>query len=112
MNRFSDASRDNFEFGVFGIILISNLTITNFLHYPLTFKWAKCLTLSMFSETPGGQVIYDLHLWFEMNLYDLALFLHADFVWWIDVCSLTYKLRLLKCRGKRSEYRWSHFSHI
>ena len=41
---------------------------------------------------------YDLRLWFDMN--DLALFLHIDVVWWIGVCSFTYKLRPLKEKCK------------
>ena len=86
--------------------------MTNFLYYPSTFKWAKCLTSNMFSKAPPVHTFYDLRLWFDMNLYGLALFLHADVVWWIDVCSFTYDLRLLKYRGTLWEYCCSHFSHV
>ena len=107
MNRFSKAPRANFKFGsnlsYFSLCLSDNLATTNFLHYPPTFKWAS-LTSNTFSEALRGQiknvmnkVSYDLRLWFNMDLYGLALFLHAV-VWWIGVCSLTYKLRPLKCR--------------
>ena len=38
LNRFSQAPRDNFEFGgnlsCFSLCLTDNLTMTNFLHYP------------------------------------------------------------------------------
>ena len=69
--------------------LTDNLSMTKFLHYPPTFKWAKCLTSNMFSEAPRGQIkkVNNLRLWFDMNLYGFALFLHADVVWWIDVSS-------------------------
>ena len=104
MNRFPKAPRDNFEFGgnlsYFSLCLTDNLSMTNFLHYPPTFKWAKCLTSNMFSEASRGQIkkVMIFALWFGMNSYGLVLFLHADVVWWIDVCSFTYKLRKLECR--------------
>ena len=61
--------------------------MTNFLHYPQTFKWTKCLTSNMFSEAPPDQVkrVMIFALWFGMDWYGFALFLHADVVWWIDV---------------------------
>ena len=90
MNRFSKAPRDDCELGgnlnYFSLCLTNNFPTTNFLHYSPTFKWAKCLTSNMFSVAPRGQIIYDLRLWFGMNLYGLALFLHADVAWWIDLC--------------------------
>ena len=61
--------------------------MTNFLHYPQTLKWTKCLTLNMFSEAPRDQIkkVTIFALWFGMDWYGLALFLHADVVWWIEV---------------------------
>ena len=61
--------------------------MTYFLHYPQTFKWSKCLTSNMFSETPRGQIknVVIFALWFGMNWYGFALFLHVDVVWWTEV---------------------------
>ena len=41
----------------------------------------------MFSEAPPGQIkkVMIFALWFAMDWYGFALFLHADVVWWIDV---------------------------
>ena len=91
MNRFSKAPRGNFEFGgnlsYLSLFLTDNLTMTNFLHYPQTFKWTKCLTSNMFSEALPGQIkeVMIFALWFGMDWYGFALFLHADVVWWIDL---------------------------
>ena len=53
--------------------------MTNFLHYPLTFKWAKLLIVNMFSEDPRGQIKKDTSftLWFDLHWHGLALFSHA-----------------------------------
>ena len=61
--------------------------MTNFLHYPQTFKWTKCLTSNMFSEAPHGQIknVAILALWFGMNWYCFVLFLHADIARWTEV---------------------------
>ena len=44
LNRFTEAPRDNFKFGgnlnCITLSLTDNLTMTIFLHYPLTLKWA------------------------------------------------------------------------
>ena len=91
MNSFSKAPRGNFKFGgnfsYLSLFLTDNLTMTNFLHYPQTFKWTKCLTSNMFSEAPPDQVkkVMIFALWFGMDWYGFALFLHADVVWWIDL---------------------------
>ena len=107
MNRISEALCDNFEFGgnlsYFDLCLTYNLTMTNFLYYPPTFKWAKCLTSDMSTETPRGQTkkVMIFPLWFDMHWYGLAFCLHADAVWWIEVYnSVTYKFKPLNCRGK------------
>ena len=87
---FLKLHRDNFASGgnlsYFYSCLTDNLSNINFLHYPSTFKCAKCLTSNMFSEAPRGQIkeSYDFRLWFDMSLDDLALFLHANVLWWID----------------------------
>ena len=41
----------------------------------------------MFSGAPRGQIkkVVVFTLWFGMNWYGFALFLHADVVWWIEV---------------------------
>ena len=86
-----EAHRDNFDFrgnlSYFSLFLADSLTMTNFLHYPQTFKWTKCLTSNMFSEAPLDQIkkVVIFALWFGMNWYGFALFLHADVVWWIEV---------------------------
>ena len=87
MNRFSRVPRGNFEFGgnlsYFSLFLTDNLTMTNFLHYPQTFKWTKCLTSNMSSEAPRGQIkkVMIFALWSSMSWYSFALFVHADVVW-------------------------------
>ena len=45
--------------------------MTNFLHYPQTFKWTKCLTSNMFSEAPRGQIkkVMIFALWVGMDWY-------------------------------------------
>ena len=60
--------------------------MTDFLHYPQTFKWTKCLTSDRFSGAPRDQIkkVVFFALWFGMNWYAFALFLHAD-VCWIEV---------------------------
>ena len=60
----------------------------------------------MFSNVPRGQVrkVINFALWFDIQWYGLALFLHA--AWWIE------KLRLLKWGGKWAEYCHSHSSHV
>ena len=100
MNSFSKAPRHNFKFGgnlsYFSLCLTDNLTMTNFLHYPPTFKWTKCSTSNMFSKAPRGQIKKVIVIWYE--------FIWLSFIFkcwcclWIDVCSFTYKLRPLKCR--------------
>ena len=98
LNRFSKAPRDIFEFRSYLIFcLTDNLAMTYFWHYPPIFKWAKCLTSNMFSEASRGQIkkVMIFALWFDMNWNSLALLLHADVVWWIDLCSFTHKLRPL-----------------
>ena len=40
LNRFTEAPRDNLSLGVIWLYLTDNLTMTNFLLYPLTFSWA------------------------------------------------------------------------
>ena len=96
MNRFSKAPHVNFEFG--GNLSYFSLTTTNFLHYPQTFKWTKYLTSNMFKKAPRGQTenVMIFALWFGMNWYGFALFLHADV---FDELKC-YNLRSLKFRGK------------
>ena len=83
MNRFSRAPRDKLKFGgnlsYFSSCLIDNLAMTNFLHYPLTFNWAKLLILDMFSKVPRGQIkkVTSFTLWFDLHSYGFALFLHG-----------------------------------
>ena len=45
--------------------------MANFLYYPQTFKWTKCLTSNMFSEAPHGQIknVVIFALWLGMNWY-------------------------------------------
>ena len=76
---------DNLSY--FSLFLTDNLTMTNFSHYPQTFKWTKCLTSKMSSEAPRGQIkkVVIFALWFGMNWYGFALFLHVDVVWWTEV---------------------------
>ena len=57
--------------------------MTNFLQYPPTFKWAKRLTLSMFSEVPRGHTKESFALWFDLHLRSSALLLDA--VWLIEM---------------------------
>ena len=65
--------RDNFEFGgnlsYFTLCLTDNPTMTNFLHYPPTFKRAKLLTSNMFSDASRSQVkkVKSFTLEFDMH---------------------------------------------
>ena len=61
--------------------------MTNFLHYPQTFKWVKCLISNMYSKAPRGQIKKVMIFacdWFDMDWYDLvfglalALFIHIQ----------------------------------
>ena len=99
LNRFSKAPRDIFEFRSYLILcLTDNLAMTYFWHYPPIFKWAIFLTSNMFSEASRGQIkkVMIFALWFDMNWNSLALLLHADVVWWIDLCS--------------SHINWGHYN--
>ena len=90
LNRFTEAARDNFKFGgnlsFFTLYLTDNLTMTNFLLYPLTFTWANInLNLNILSKVPIGQIkkVMNLTFWFDIYLNGLALFSHV--VWWIEM---------------------------
>ena len=84
LNSSSKAPRVNFEFGgnlsYFSLFLTDNLSMSNFLDYPQTFKWTKYLTSNMFQKAPRGQTekVMIFALWFGMNRYGFALFLHPD----------------------------------
>ena len=45
--------------------------MTNFLDYPLTFRWAKLLVLNMISKVPRGQIkkAMNFALWFDIHLF-------------------------------------------
>ena len=51
LNRFTKAPRDNFKFG-------GNSNSLSSVHYPPTSRWAKMLTLNMFSITLFPDLIY------------------------------------------------------
>ena len=58
---------------LFYLCLIDNFTMTNFLHYPKTFKRAKLMTC------PRGQIkkVMNFALYFDIHWYGLALLLQA-----------------------------------
>ena len=61
LNRFTEVPRDNFKFGgnsnYIALCLADNLTMTNFFTLPPNFlRWAKMLTLNMFSNVPRGKL--------------------------------------------------------
>ena len=64
---------------LFCLCLIDNFTMTNFLHYPKTFKRAKLMTF------PRGQIkkVMNFALYFDIHWYGLALLLQA--VRWIEL---------------------------
>ena len=64
---------------LFYLCLIDNFTMTNFLHYPKTFKRAKLMTF------PRGQIkkVMNFALYFDIHWYGLALLLQA--VRWIEL---------------------------
>ena len=61
-HRFTEAPCDNFKFRgnlnyfALSLYLTDNIAMTNFLHYSPTCRWAKFLTLNVFSEVSGGQM--------------------------------------------------------
>ena len=83
LNRFTEPSRDNFRFGGnltnFILYLTDNLTMTNFLLYPLLFSQAELLTLDIFSKVSWGQIkkAINFTFWFNIRLNGLASFLHV-----------------------------------
>ena len=82
MNRFTEASRDNFKFGgilnYFTLCLTDNLTMNNFFTLPPT---AKLSTLNMFSKVPRGQIKKVINFAFWSNIYWYGL---VD-IWWIEM---------------------------
>ena len=64
---------------LFYLCLIDNFTMTNFLHYPKTFKRAKLMTFLR------GQIkkVMNFALYFDIHWYGLALLLQA--VRWIEL---------------------------
>ena len=88
MNRFTEASRDNFKFGgilnYFTLCLTDNLTMANFLTL-LTLPTLLLTFLNMFSEVPRGQIkeVINFAFWSDIHWYGLAIFLHD--IWWIEM---------------------------
>ena len=117
---FLKLHRDNFASGgnlsYFYSCLTDNLSNINFLHYPSTFKCAKCLTSNMFSEAPRGQIkeSYDFRacdlIWVWMTwLYFYMLMFFDELMICLFTCKNIVRLERLEKRLQHKYFSVKYF---
>ena len=75
LNRFTENPPDNFKLRgnlSFTLCLKDNLTMTNFLHYLPTLRWAELLILNMFSKVLRGQIKKVMNFTSDFIYVDMA----------------------------------------